>query len=247
MTQEKGDIGEQALNKIAEIALSTQLDEVERLNVQIKTDPGKLAGGELESFFIDGEGLLMQKDLRLQEMKIIMSSIAVNPLKALTGNLELTKPTEGKAHIVLTEADTNRAFNSEVLGNQMRDLKIHVEGKQVTIDTQQVDCHLLTDGKVAIDAEIVIQQTGETRVVSFTTMPRISKSGRGVSLEDVQYAQGKELSPELTSALVEKARQILSLSNFEMEGISLCIQQLKVEEGMLTLQATADVIQLPSV
>ncbi len=33
------DLGEQTLNKAAEIGLSSQLDEVENLDVDIKTDP----------------------------------------------------------------------------------------------------------------------------------------------------------------------------------------------------------------
>ena len=240
------NLGEQALNKIAEIALSTQLDQLDRLEVQVKTDPGRLTQGEVESLIIDGEGLVMQQDLRMQEMKIKISSVAVDPLKALTGNLELTKPTQGTAEILLTEADINRAFNSDTLSNQMLGLNISVEGKQMVIDTEQVDCHFLADGQVSLDAQILLRQTGETRAVSFTATPRISNDGRRVCLENVQYAQGKELSPELTQALVAKASDILNLSNFEMEGISLRLHQLQVEAGKLRLRATADVTQFPS-
>lgn len=246
MTQDKLGLGEQALNKIAEVALSTQLDEVERLEVQVKTDPGKLAQGELESITINGDGLVMQEDLRMEKMEMQISAIAVNPLKALMGNIKLTQPAEGKARVVLTEGDINRAFNSESLGDQMRNLNVHVDGKLMTVDTQRVDCHLLADGKVAINAEILVQQTSETRAVSFTTKPCVSAGGRGVSLEDVQHTQGKELSPELTRALVNKTSDILNLRNFEMEGISLCIHQLEVEAGKLTLYAEASVRQFPS-
>ncbi|MBW4647816.1 MAG: DUF2993 domain-containing protein [Kastovskya adunca ATA6-11-RM4] len=239
-------LGEQAINKIAELALSAQIDEAERLEVQVKTDPGRLAQGELESLTIHGEGLAMRQSLRMQEMKIHIMSIAVSPLKALMGNIELTQPAEGTARIVLIEGDINRAFNSEMLSNQMQDLGVEVDGKPVTIDTQQVNCHFLADGKVALDAKILLREVNEIRDVSFTTTPRISADGRGVLLEDVQYAAGKELSPKLTKALMDKASRVLNLSNFEMEGITLRIQQLEVEAGRLTLQAIADVTQFPS-
>lgn len=239
-------IGEQALNQVATFALSTQLDESERLEVQVKTDPGKLAQGRVDGLIIDGEGLVMQEDLRMQAMSIETNPIAVNPLKALTGNLELTEPTQGSARIRLTEADLDRAFNSPVLGEQMQNLKIEVEGKPVTIDIQQVDTHLFAEGKVGIDARIFIQETDETQQVSFKTIPHIVEGGRGISLEEVEYVQGKELSPELTEALVGKARAILNLSNFEMEGIALQIQDLSVEAGQLTLQAIANITQFPS-
>lgn len=72
------------------------------------------------------------------------------------------------------------------------------------------------------------------------------KAGLGVSLEDIQYRQGNELSLELTRALMEKASEILSLHNFEMEGIALRIHKLEVEVGKLILQAVAKVTQFPS-
>lgn len=246
MTQEKAGLGEQALNKIAEVALSTQLDEAERLEVQVKTDPGKLAQGELESLTITGDGLVMQEDMRMEQMEMHISPIAVNPWKALMGNIQLTQPAEGTARIVLTEDDINRAFNSETLREQMHNLNSYVEGKPMTIDTQRVDCHLLANGNVALDAKILLRQTGETREVFLTTTPRVSAAGRGVSLEDIQYPKGNELSPELTRALMEKASEILSLHNFEMEGIALRIHQIEVEAGKLTLQAVAKVTQFPS-
>ncbi|MBD0364394.1 MAG: LmeA family phospholipid-binding protein, partial [Coleofasciculus sp. C3-bin4] len=70
MTQQQGDIGEQALSKAAEVALSSQLDEAESLEVDIRTDPLKLIQGELDSVKIQGEGLVMQKDLRAQELQV---------------------------------------------------------------------------------------------------------------------------------------------------------------------------------
>ncbi|HBL10623.1 MAG TPA: DUF2993 domain-containing protein [Cyanobacteria bacterium UBA11162] len=245
MTQQTSGLGEQALEKIAEIGLSTQLDEVERLDVAINTDPGKLVQGELESLTINADGLVMQEDLRMEKMTMQINSLAINPLKALIGNLELTQPAQGIARVVITEADINRALESEFLSNQIRNLTIQVEGKPVTIDTQNVTCHLLDDGKVGLDAEILIRQTGEIKVVSFTTTPHLKDSGQGISLDNIQYIQGKELSPELTKALVEKATELLNVSNFEMDGISLQLHQLNVEAGRLTLQAEAYVTQIP--
>jgi hypothetical protein len=67
-----------------------------------------------------------------------------------------------------------------------------------------------------------------------------------VTLEDVQYEEGEERSPELTKALVDQTSEILNLSNFDLEGMSLRIKQLKVETGKLTLEAEAYVEQIPT-
>jgi hypothetical protein len=243
---DKPDLGEQALSKAVEIGLSTQLDEVENLEVDIRTDPGKLLQGELESVKIEGQGLVMQKDLRAEELEIKTDSIAINPLSAAFGKIELTRPTEADAHVVLAEQDMERAFNSEYIHDKLQNLDVNVDGQAMTIDTRQVQFRLPGDGKIALNAEILLNKTGETKQVSFTTVPRMSAGGEQVSLDEVQYAEGQEVSPELTAALLERAGELLNLRNFELEGMSLRLKGLDVQKGKLTLQANAYVEKFPN-
>lgn len=246
MTQQQGDIGEQALSKAAEVALSSQLDEAESLDVDIRTDPVKLIQGELDSVKIEGEGLVMQKDLRAQELQVRTGSIAINPLSVAFGKIELTRPTEADAHVVLTEQDIERAFNSEFIHNKLQNLNVHVDGQPMTIDTKLVELHLPGNSKIALKAEIILSKTGETKEVSFSAVPCVSAAGQCISLEQVQYAEGKEVSPELTAALLESASELLDLRNFELEGMSLRLKGLDVQKGKLILQAVAQVKEFPS-
>jgi hypothetical protein len=243
---DKPDFGEQALSKAVEIGLSTQLDEVENLEVDIRTDPGKLLQGELESVKIEGQGLVMQKDLRAEELEVKTNSIAINPLSAAFGKIELTRPTEADAHVVLAEQDMERAFNSEYIHDKLQNLDVNVDGQAMTIDTRQVQFRLPGDGKIALNAEILLNKTGETKQVSFTTVPRMSAGGEQISLDEVQYAEGQEVSPELTAALLERAGELLNLRNFELEGMSLRLKGLDVQKGKLTLQANAYVEKFPN-
>lgn len=243
--QDKGDIGEQALSKAAEIAISSQLDEVENLDVDIRTDPLKLIQGELESVKIEGKGLVMQKDLRTEELEVKTTNIAINPLSAAFGKIELTRPTEADAHVVLTEQDMERAFNSEFIHQKLQNLDVNVNGQLMTINTRQVEFQLPGEGKIALKAEIQPNGTGEMKQVAFTTVPRIVTGGEKVVLEDVQYTEGENLSPEITATLLERAGELLDLRNFELEGMSLRLKGLDVQKGKLTLQATALVEQFP--
>ena len=243
--EQKGDLGEQALSKAAEVALTTQLDEVENLDVDIRTDPFKLVQGQLDSVNIEGEGLVMQKDLRAEELQVKTGNIAINPLSAAFGKIELTRPTEADAHVVLTEQDIQRAFNSEFMHDKLQNLDVNVEGKPMKIDTRQVEFGLPGENKVALKAEILLKETGETKQVSFTAVPRMVAGGDRISLEDVQYAEGEEVSPELTSALLKSAGELLDLRNFELEGMSLRLKGLDVHKGKLTLQAQAHVEKFP--
>ncbi|MBD2165722.1 DUF2993 domain-containing protein [Calothrix membranacea FACHB-236] len=243
---ESPGLGEQALNKAAEVGLSSQLDEVENLDVDIKTDPLKLVQGQLDSVSIEGEGMVMQKDLRVEEMDMQIQSVAINPLSVAFGKIELTKPTVGSARVVLTEADINRAFNSDYVRSQLQSQKINVNGEARTINPQNVEFHLPGDGKVTVNANILLVETGETHKVAFDAVPRVSSNGKTVSLENVEYGQGEEISPELTKALVNQTSELLNLSNFDLEGMTLQVNSLKVEPGKLILQAQAYVEQIPS-
>jgi hypothetical protein len=108
------DIGEKAISKAAEVGLSTQLDEVEELDVDIRTNPVDLMQGKLQSVGIEGEGLVMKKDLRAEELNIQTNEVEINSVKAAFGNIELTHPIDAKARIVLTKTDIERAFNKNV-------------------------------------------------------------------------------------------------------------------------------------
>lgn len=239
-------LGEQALNKAAEIGLSSQLDEVENLDVDVKTDPLKLLGGEVDSVKIKGEGLVMQKDLRVEELQMQMGSVAINPLSVAFGKIELTKPTKGSTRVVLIEEDINRAFNSEYVRSQLQSQKIHVNGQLMTIVPQQVDFRLPGNSKVAISASILLRETNETHQVAFSAVPKVGANGQTVSLENVEYGDTKEISPDLTKALIDATSEILNLSNFDLEGMTLRVKQLQVETGKLIMQAEAYVEQIPS-
>jgi LmeA-like phospholipid-binding len=244
--QNGGDLGEQALSKIAELGIANQLDEVEDINVAIKTDPLKLVQGEVESVSIEGKGMVMQKDLRMEEMSLQADAIAINPLSAVFGNIELTRPTQATATVVLTEADINRAFNSDYIRSKLQNLQMTVNGKPTQVDTRQVEFQLQDDRRVRLTAEVVLANTGETHQIAFLAVPRVQSDQQKVVLDDVEYSQGEGLSPELTEAMLAQAQSLLDLRNFELKGTKLILKQLDIESGKLTLSGDAFIEEFPS-
>ena len=240
------NLGEQALNKIAKLALSSQLEAADRLEVRVKTDPEKLANGKLESLLIEGEGLVIETDLRVQVLEIALAAIAVNPLKALRGKIQLTQPSQGTARIVLTETDLNCALNSPDLRAKINVLDTYLSTGEIKLTVPQKKCQLREDGTVALEALVQLQPSGETKEVVFTTTPKIASGETSVVLEDIKYEPGKEVSEDLTQAFLDKAEKMLDLRNFEKKGLALRIHSLTVEAGKITLLAAADITEFPT-
>ncbi len=243
---ESPGLGEQALNKAAEIGLSSQLDAVENLDVNIKAEPLNLVQGQVEAVSITGEGLVMQQDLRVEELEMDIDKVAINPVSAAFGKIELTKPTQGSARVVLTEQDINRAFNCEYVRSQLQSQKIHMNGKLVTFVPENVDFRLPGNGKVALKATLLLKESQQLQKVAFSAVPRVSENGQTVTLENVEYPDDQQTSPEVTKALVNATSKILDLKNFDLEGMSLRHLNLEVEPGKLILEAEAYVAQFPS-
>lgn len=79
---ENQKLEEQALSKAVEIGLSTQLDSSEKLDVDVKTDLSKIVQGEVDEVVVTGQGLVMQKDIRVQEMELHTDTVDINPLNS---------------------------------------------------------------------------------------------------------------------------------------------------------------------
>ncbi|MGB7415546.1 MAG: DUF2993 domain-containing protein [Thermosynechococcaceae cyanobacterium] len=234
------NIESQALSSAAESGFKSQLDAVEDLDVEIEANAGDLVQGKLESVTIEGDGLVMQQDLRAEELKVETDAIAINPLQAAFGNIELKQPTQATAEVTLTEADIERAFNSDFMRQKLRGLKLQIEGQPHTIDPNQITFKLPGEGRIALSAEFLIIESVETQQVSIQAMPQVSENGHSIVLQDMQ-AEGPE---SVVNALLDSATELLDLRNFELEGMSFQLKNLEVQLGQLTMQAKAEVTNI---
>jgi LmeA-like phospholipid-binding len=247
VTQDKPDLGEQALSKIAEVTIANQLDEVEQLNVDIRTDPLKLALGEVDSVAITANSMVTQGNLRMETVQVNTGKVSINVLSAVFGKIELTQPTDAEALVVLTEADINRALASDYLHEKMQNLQLDIKGESVTFDTQQAEVYLPDDGKMSFKAQIFMRRTGEVKQLSATAIPCLREDGQRISLEEILSAEAKGLSLEFAIALFEKIVELLDLRNFKAMGISLKLKRFDIQKGKIIINTTAKIEQLPQV
>lgn len=239
------DLGEQALGKVAEIALKSQLDDAEQLDVDIRTDPIKLIQGKVDSVAISGEGMVMKQELRAEVVEINTGAVAIDPFKAIAGQIELTAPADAQAQILLTEADLNRALDSNYLRNKLKNIELLVRGEPVVIDVQQATIHLPGNEQVALDVEILPHGMNETQGFSAFAKPIIKENGHRIDLEVIS-AEGRGISLEFITALFERLEEVLDLRNFDLGGMTLQLKELTAQTGKLVLQAVTTIERLPS-
>jgi LmeA-like phospholipid-binding len=238
------DLGNQALSKVVEIGITSQLDVVEEIDVDLRTNPGNLIQGKVDSMEIVGKGLVVRQDLRMESIQINTDRVAIDPLRALLGNIELTQPTGAEARIVLTETDINRAFSSDYIRDKLRGLKMEMDGRSVTIDIQQATLDLPGENKFVIAATFLMRESNEVKQFSATAIPQLHEDGNRISLE-ILAAEGQGLTLKLVMVIFEQLTTLLDLRNFNIPGISLQLHQLEAQLGKLVIHAKSQIEQLP--
>jgi hypothetical protein len=243
METDKPNLGNQALSKVVQIGINTQLDEAEVIDIDIRTDPGKFMQGKLDSVTISGKGLVMKQDLRMETIEVSIGKVGINPLRAVFGNIELIHPTDAEALIVLTEADINRAFRSDYIQSKLRGLKMMMNGQEVIVNVQQATVNLPGDNKFIINVNFSLSEQTEVKKLSATALPKIQEDGYRISLE-ILAIEGQGLNLDLVSVIVEQLTALLDMRNFNIPGLILQLYKLEASQGKLLIHSHAQIAQI---
>lgn len=243
MEIDKPNLGDKTFSKVVEMGIATQLDEAEVIDVDVRTNPGKLLQGKLDSVTISGKGLVMKQDLRMETIEVSIGKVGINPLSAVFGNIELTHPTDAEALIVLTETDLNRAFKSDYVQSKLRGLKMIMNGQEVIVTVKQVIVNLPGDNKFVITISFLLAKQTEIKKLSATAVPKIQEDGYRISLE-ILAIEGQGLNLDLVSIIVEQLTALLDMRNFNIPGLSLQLYLLETPQGKLVIHSHAQVAQV---
>ncbi len=244
MTEPTTDLGAQAISKVAEIGITAQLDEVEELKVEVQTDSLKAMQGKVESLSVEGTGMVIKEELRVEKMQIQTEAVSINPLKLAFGQVELLHPTTAITEVVLTENDLNRAFNSDYIRDKLQDkLSLSLDESTGILEAQEINFCLPEEDKIFISSKFSSSKTDAIYPVSFTAVPRITEDKQQVTLEKVEYGSEEDAHPELTQMLLDQAHELLNLANFELEGMELYINDLKIKFQKIMLICEAKIEQ----
>jgi hypothetical protein len=232
-------LDEQAIAQAAQLGLSSQLDSAEKLDVDIRTDLIKVIQGQADSINITGQGLVLQEDIRVQEIELQLDKVAIDPLSALFGQIELTHPVNAIAKFVVTQEDLNRTLSSDYAKNQMPKLELDVDGQIVTL------AMLPSEGKIAVNGSALLTEMGKTRLLGFNAVIRPRTANMPILIESFLCKDGQNISLELAVALLEQMKQLTQLPFIELEKMAIRVKELEVHPGRLTLYTEARVREIP--
>lgn len=247
MTHDNLRLDEQAISKTAEIGLSSQLDEADKIDIDVKTDLFKAVQGQVDSVAIAGQGLVIQKDIRVQEIDLQTDKIDINPLSALFGQIELNQPVDATARLVLTEQDINRAINSEYIRSKLQNLEFNVEGKTVVIEPRDLEVHLPGEGKIVANANTLLHdEIGKTKSIGFGATILVKTSEQSLLLESFNCSPpGQGISLELAIAFLQKLKELVNLPYLDLGTMAFRVKDVDVQKGSLILHTEAHVRQMP--
>ncbi|MBW4664987.1 MAG: DUF2993 domain-containing protein [Chroococcus sp. CMT-3BRIN-NPC107] len=238
-------LDEQAIALVAQAGLSSQLDAAEKIDVDVRTDLLKVVQGQADSIKVSGQGLVLQEDIRVQEMELHLDNVAIDPLSALLGQIQLTHPVDAIAKFVLTQEDLNRTLSSDYIKSWMQNLELNVDGQIVTVALQQIELLLPKEGLIEVNGSALLTEMGKTRQLGFNAVIRPRTRQQPILVESFKCKDGQNISLELAVALLEKMKELTHLPFIELEKMALRIKELEVNPGKMTLYTEAHVREIP--
>lgn len=237
---------EHLISQAAEITLSNQLDEAEQIDVDVRTNLLKVVQGQVDQVSLAGQGLVIQEHIRVQEIKLQTDNVNINPLSAIFGQIELNEPVNAVARIVLTAADMNRALTSDFVRSKVQSFDLDVDGKIVSLELQDIEVLLPSDGKIGFSITVLLKEIDQTRLLSFTVIGRPNTQAQTFILESINFTQGEGISVDIIVALMPKLKALLKLPYFQWDKMAIRLTDMEVKNDNLILVVEAYVTQIPS-
>jgi hypothetical protein len=228
----------------AERRVTEKLDAAEQIDIDVKTDVLKIVQGQAEKVSLAGKGLVIQENIRVQEIKLQTDNIAINPLRAIFGQIELNQPVNAVARILLTTTDINLAFTSNIIRSFIKNFPLNVNGETIKFLPEHIDIFLPGNGKIGCNATGIFksEKHEEFLGVSIIFCPR--DNSHPLLLESVTCTQGEGISVEIILAAMQKVKELENLPFFKWEDIAFRIINMEVEDDNIILFIEANVKQI---
>jgi hypothetical protein len=247
------DWGERMLNTVASQTIRHLFTKSESVEVSVRCFPSsKLLQGSIDSFKMNGRGLVIRKDFAAEEISIETDAVAIDFGSVLSGKLRLKQPTQAVAQVILTEAGINQSFKAQLVRKRLENLTIPAltaisGGRPVTFTDVQVQLLPKNQQRISAKADL---NNGElipltmTLTVGIEKRRRISFKDPEIELDQVPEAQ-REISQSLCLALTEILDSMVDLDKFDLDGVKMRLNRLETDGQRLIFSGYAEIERIP--
>lgn len=247
--QESGRFSQQAINRIAEVAIARQLRQDVEVRVDMTATLKQLAKGQIDAMTILIQGLILAGNLKTEEYQLDIGAVTVKPLSAVKGRIQLLHPSQGKLRVVISAADLTAALNQTVNGDRAkpdtalpRSQSNQAITNQAIIRCEIADRALRLSSTDAAAASESIVLTPVPQSEAQTAGKIEGKTAGKTESIDWQSASGSAvIPPDWLTGL----NQLLNLKEFERKGLFLSIRDIQLPDGKLQILADALIQSFP--
>lgn len=247
------DWGERMLNAVASQTIRHLFTRSDLVEVVVRCHPSsKLLQGSIDSFRMNGRGLVIRRDFAVEEMSFETDAVSIDFGSVLTGKLALKQPTQAIAQVILSEAGINQAFTAELVRKRLVNLSLPeltaLSGGQ-PVSFTDVKVQLLPENSLRILAKADLK-AGELIAVAMTTVLGIERRRRICFTNPVFEAATvpeaqREISQKLSLVLAEILNNMVDLDRFDLDGVTMRLNRLETQEQKLIFSGYAQIERIP--
>ncbi len=248
------DWGENLLNTVATNTIRHLFTESESIKVEVRCNPSsKLLQGSIDSFKMEGKGLVIRRDFRTEEMSFETDSVSIDFASVMKGKLDLKQQTQAIALVKLSETDLNKAFKAELVKKRLENISLsalnEISGDK-PVSFADVKIELLANNQVKLQATAKLPQ-GEIPISLRCTLG-VVKRRRVVFNEIVFLSEDipenlRDMSNVLTNILGEILNEMVDLDRFNLDGVTIRINRLETAGKTLIFSGYAQIEHFPKV
>lgn len=249
-----GDWGENLLSKVASNTIRHLFTRSELVDVSVRCNPSsKLLQGTIDSFKMNGRGLVIRKDFRTEEMTFETDAVSLDFGSVMKGKIALKQPTQAIAQVILTETDLNQSFQAELVRKRLENLDTpaltEISGGEAVSFTD-VELKLLPDNRVKLSAKA----NWSDRVVPISLYCTLAVAKRKrVQFKDIQFepedvpSDVRDVSEQLTDTLGTILNEMVDLDRFDLDGVKIRLNRLETQGKNLLFSGYAQIERVPQV
>ncbi|MGF1570096.1 MAG: DUF2993 domain-containing protein [Nodosilinea sp.] len=247
------DFGERMLNSVVTQSLRHLFSRSDAMEVSVRCSPAsKLLQGTIDSFRMEGRGLVIRKEFEAAEMMFETDTVAIDVGAAIGGKIRLRQPTQAIAQVVLTEAAINQAFEAQLVRQHLEGVTDEAVtnlsgGEPITFRDIHISLH--ADQAVRISAKTDLPNRQDVPI-QMTAKVAVEKRRRIIFADAEFLAEGipdevRSLSAALTKGFATVLNRMVDLERFNLDGVLLRVNRLETKGDQLIFSGYAQIEHFP--